>query len=443
MRETITSLMEVFHVKDITTDVMKDAIYDWEDLYYGADVEGEDDNQRLAYTIVRKLTKNIFAEYTAEGKSDFEKAVLEALGRARKKAMQQALIGGEILLKPLFFKDRLDFAVMPRSSLVIAGRNEKNEIIDLCSEERCEEDENYFTLCERRKVVDGRLSIETKLFKSDNPNSYGRETSLSTLSRYRDVDPQINIPVDSVGLIPLTCPIENCVDGTDDAVAVYAAAAKLIHKINLNEAQINGEFERGESRILVSNDYLTGTKGSRKLTDNIFVGLDDDPENVGIQIFAPAFREQSYLNRKREYLRNIESVIGLKRGLLSEVESEDKTATEVTSSAGDYNTTVIDFQEAWETTVRKAMDITAQLYQAYRMGDTTHSEETTVIGWGNGVLYDENKTWADMLTLVQMGLLKPEIAVAWYFDKDIKDPKVLEEVRNKYMPQMQQLLEGE
>lgn len=59
--------------------------------------------------------------------------------------------------------------------------------------------------------------------------------------------------------------------------------------------------------------------GRRKFSDNVFVGLDDDIENVGVTIFSPALREQSFLARKQEYLRNVENVIGLKRGLLSEV----------------------------------------------------------------------------------------------------------------------------
>ena len=444
MRDNITSLKEVFHVEDVTSDAMKEAIKDWRDLYYGTPYEGEDDNQRLAFTIVRKLTKNVFAEYEAKGKSDYETAVLEALARVRKKATQLMFIGGEILLKPLIFGDRLDYMAVPRDSIVVSGRNEKNEIIDACFEERSEEGGKYYTLCEHRKVVNKRLHIETKLYQSDNKVYYGKEIPLSSFEKYADVAPQIDIPIDNIGLIPYTCPVENCVDGSDDAVSVYAAATRLIHAINVNEAQINGEFERGQSRIVVSNDYLKADKrGNKNLVDNVFVGVDDDPETVGFQIFSPQLREKSFLARKTEYLRNIESIIGLKRGLLSDVEAEDKTATEITSSAGDYNLTIIDFQEAWEDTVKKALEITAQLYGVYKLGNVQYKEDNISIGWGNGVLYDENKTQADMLAMVEMGMLKPEIYVAWYYNMDFTDDKALAEVREKYMPALEQMAEGE
>jgi len=443
MRDAITSLKEVFHVRDITSERMKEAIKDWYRLYFGVeDSADEDDTQRIAYTIVRKITKNVFAEYDAQGKTEFEKQVLEALDRAKKKAMQGALIGGEVLLKPLIFGKRLEYLPISRPSMVIVGRNESNQIVDLCTEERSEEDGHYYTLCERRYLNgDGRLTILTKLFRSDDLQYYGKEVQLSELERYRDVEPILTLPIDNIGLVSLSCPAENCVDGSDDAVSIYAAAAKLIHEINVNEAQLSGEFERGMSRLIVSNDFLRkDDRGRKAIVDDIFTGLNDDPENVGIQIFSPVLREEAYNNRKREYLRNIESIIGLKRGLLSDVESEDKTATEITSSAGDYNLTVIDFQEAWEATVKEALEITGRLTEIYKRGNATWNEDNIAISWGNGVLYDENKTWADYQTMVATGQLKPEIPVAWYFGKDYNDPKVLEEVREKYMPPLMTLL---
>lgn len=53
-----------------------------------------------------------------------------------------------------------------------------------------------------------------------------------------------------------------------------------------------------------------------------------------LAIFSPALREQSFLARKQSYLRAVESIIGLKRGLLSEVEEVERTAKEIISSAG-------------------------------------------------------------------------------------------------------------
>jgi len=242
--------------------------------------------------------------------------------------------------------------------------------------------------------------------------------------------------VGSVGLVDVKTPMVNCVDGSADPVSVYAAAVGLIRNINRNEAQLNGEFERGESRIIVSQDMLAKTKdGQRGLKDHVFVGLDEDPETAGITIFSPALREASFLARKQEYLRNVENVIGLKRGLLSEVEAAERTATEITSSAGDYNLTVIDFQGMWEKAVRDAMQLCSVLGQLYKVeGAHEIAEDAIVINWGNGVLYDEEKTWTDYKDMVAKGLLKPEIAMGWRFNMPTKTEADLQKIRQQLMP---------
>ena len=244
-------------------------------------------------------------------------------------------------------------------------------------------------------------------------------------------------------MVQLSTPMVNCVDGSDDPVSVYAAAVGLIRNINRNEAQLSGEFERGESRIIASADVLQKTvddetgRHTYTLKDKIFVGLDDDLENTGITIFSPALREKSYLARKQEYLRNVESVIGLKRGLISEVEAVERTATEITSSAGDYNLTIIDFQRMWEKAVWAAVQLCSVLGGLYQMGTGEMSPESVSIDWGNGILYDEEKTWADYRQMVADGLLKPEIALGWRFNMPAVTHADRAAIRSRYMPRKQ------
>lgn len=128
-------------------------------------------------------------------------------------------------------------------------------------------------------------------------------------------------------------------------------------------------------------------------------------------------------------------MIGLKRGLLSDVEAQERTATEVTSSEGDYNLTVIDFQRMWEDAVREAVRVCGILGGLYRIpGAHEATEDSFTIDWGNGVLYDEEKTWADYKDMVASGLLKPEIALGWRFNMPVDTPEDLARIRAKYMP---------
>ena len=76
-------LLEAFGVLDITTPEMDLAIHDWFNLYYGTTGPEEDGCQRIAYTVVNKLTKTAFSEYTAstKKKDEFCSGVLDVLDR--------------------------------------------------------------------------------------------------------------------------------------------------------------------------------------------------------------------------------------------------------------------------------------------------------------------------------------------------------------------------
>ena len=430
------SYEDAFRAKDCTSQKMQSAIREWFRLYYQREATEESDPcQQIAYTIVNKLTKTAFGEYSAAGKDAFAQKAVDAADRCRKRAMQMALIGGEAWLKPVPAGD--GFAVN------VLGRP-----VDIGALEYTAEGGSYYTLLERRTVDPrGVLTIRNQLYCSETADILGRAVPLKALARYDGLPEEYTYPepIGGLGMAWLKTPLENCVDGSRDGVSIYAPAVGLIHNIDRNEALLNGEFERGQSRIIASDDLLRkGRDGRRRLTDKLFVGIDDDPETVGLTIFSPALREAAFLARKQEYLRSAENIIGLKRGLLSEVEAAERTATEVTSSAGDYNLTIIDFQQMWESAVREAVQICGVLGRLYHVPDAHDvPEDAVAIDWGNGILYDEDKTWAEYMGMVSAGLLKPEIALGWRFGMPTETAADLKKIREKYMPEAQQLADGD
>ena len=409
-----------FRAVDMTSPEMKKAIQRWQNLYYEkAATPDYDPCQRIPYTIVRKLTKTAFSEYSASSKDAFVSEILDAADAKKKSAMQKALIGGESGLKPIPTGSGFRFAVVSR----------------VCNR-------FYYTLLERRTVDDsGYLTITNRLYRSNDQNSLGQAVALTELPQYAELAEEYTFPepLGSVGVAWLKTPIDNSVDGSPDGVSVYDAAVGLIENINRNEAQINGEFERGKSRIIASADMLEVDEvgGRKNLSASVFTAVDESPDDIGITIFSPALREQSYLARKTEYLRNVENVIGLKRGLLSEVEAAERTATEVTSSEGDYNLTIIDFQQMWESALREAVRLCGVLGRMYRIPGAHDVEDDSIaVDWGNGVLFDEEKTWADYKDMVAAGLLKPEIALGWKFNMPRDTEAQLAKIRKKYMPEV-------
>lgn len=429
----IFSCQEAFGTADKTSTAMRNALSEWLELYYRDTVtDGEDPCQRIAYAVVSKLVRTVFSEYAASGDTPFAQRVLKALDQIKETAVQLALVGGACYLKPWVREQDFGFTLIPRDRILIFARDPDGIPTDVGTMERSTQGSAYYTLLERRRVDEkGLLTIENRLYRAYNESSLGQRVSLGTLPNYGSLAECYTFekPVGSVGLVQLRTPMLNCVDGSADAVSVYAAAAGLIHAIDRNEHQLMGEFDRGESRVFASSDLLDEDKA---LTSKLFVGLDESPEQVGLTVFSPQLREQSFLNRKQEYLRNVESVIGLKRGMLSDANTTERTATEISASQAEHSLTVMDFQAMWEKAVHQAVSLCATLGALYGIPDA--SVQSVGIDWGNGVLYDEDKLWQDYKEMVSAGLIRPEIALGWRFGMPADTPQQLAAIREKYMP---------
>ena len=428
----IANYQSAFGGADKTSREMARAVGEWFDLYYRSAVtDGEDPCQRIACTVVSKLVRTAFAEYRAQGENPFVSRVLAALDARKETAVQLALVGGECYLKPWLRGDGFDFTVIPRDRILIFARDPDGSPTDVGTVEQSTLGNAYYTLLERRTVgAEGLLTIQNRLFRSYTQGLLGTEVPLSAHPSYAALLPcyTFAIPV-GIGLTRLKTPMLNCVDGSADGVSVYAPATGLIHAIDRNEFLLNGEFERGQSRVFTSRDLLDGENA---LSHNLFIGLDEDVERLGLTVFSPELREKSFLARKQEYLRNVESVIGLKRGLLSDANVEERTATEIASSQGEHALTVLDFQRMWQTGVEKTVALCADLGKLYGIADARPGAVYT--DWGNGVLYDEQAVWEDYKDMVARGLMAPEVALGWRFGMSADTPQERKAIQNRFLP---------
>lgn len=422
-----------FGASDKTTKAMKDAIGEWFELYYLADAEADRDPcQRIAYTVVNKLVKAMFAEYSAAAGDSTYQHLVDILSAQKRNAVQLALAGGECYLKPCPDMDTFRFTLIPRNNVLIFAKDAEGNPTDIGTVAYSARGKYFYTLLERRTLdAEGLLTIENKLFRSADRDSLGTQVELTDHPDYAVLleSYRFEMPLGGTGLIRLKTPMLNCVDGSQDGVAVYAAVAGLIRNIDENEAQMNGEFSRGESRVIVSQDMLR----DGQLQDHLFVGLDEDPERVGMTVFNPELRYEAFLARKQEYLRNVESMVGMRRGMLSDANMEERTATEITSSAGDFNLTVIELQKMWEDAQAQMLTLCGKLAQLYRL--PFPEEMTVAVDWGNSTLYDEDKTWEEYRQMVSMGLVAPEVALGWRFNLPSTTEAERSLIRQRYMPQ--------
>lgn len=428
----IYDYQQAFQAADKTSKAMKNAIAEWFDTYYGKGENQQDPCQRLGYTIVNKLLRAVFGEYQTYIDDKAALQALRALEDRKKEALQLALVGGECYIKPYVTAEGFGFTLIPRDHILIFGRDGSGNVTDMGTAQQVTKGNEYFTLLERRRLNEqGFLVLENRLYRSKNAERLGDPVPLTAVEAFAALPETYIFPVSlgGVGVVGMKTPMLNCVDGSQEGVCVYGAAMDLIRRVDENEKQLREEFKRGESRVIASADLLDSNGG---LTDHLFVGLDEDPETVGITVYSPELRADAYILRKREYLRNVESVVGLRRGMLSEVNNEERTAAEITSSAGDFNLTVIEFQQMWEKALHQVLRLCGLLAPLYGLPALRQTEP--VVDWGNSTLYDEDKLWQDYRQMVLDGLIAPEVALGWRFNMPAGTEEERKKIREMYMP---------
>lgn len=99
--------------------------------------------------------------------------------------------------------------------------------------------------------------------------------------------------------------------------------------------------------------------------------------------------------------------------------------------------TITDFQGVWEHALWEALRVCGILGQMYRIpGAHEVAQEQVVVNWGNGVLYDEEKTCVRMLGEVQAGLLQPERYLGHVYNLPCDTADQRAKIRRNYMPEV-------
>ena len=131
-------------------------------------------------------------------------------------------------------------------------------------------------------------------------------------------------------------PIKNLVDGSACGVSVFEDAKGRIRKADTQAERFDWEYESGERAIHVDDralkkDSRTGRFGMAKLKKRLYRGLnlEDGKDKELLREYSPEMRDEAYRRGLEEYKREIEFIVGLAYGDLSDVQYVEKTATEI------------------------------------------------------------------------------------------------------------------
>lgn len=334
--------------KDITlSDKMIDAINEWKRM-----LNGEAD-WITDYVESLKIEEGICREFADATLIEMETRIsIDSLDKKYQKAivdlnenMQEGLGLGSFVLKPIG-NSGSEFVSADKFVPITFGDDGKPLDIGFLTVKRVGQND-YFTRFERHYFTNGNLTIENKCFHSQDPSDIGQTCSLEEVPEWATINPG---PVIYPGMQQMDFgyyrnPIKNRIDGSACGVSIFEAAKGRIRKADIQGARLDWEYDSGERAIHVDDralkkDRKTGRFGMAKLNKRLYRGLnlDDGKDKELYKEYSPEMRDEAYKRGLEEYKREIEFIVGLAYGDLSDAQEVEKTATEIKiSKARKYN----------------------------------------------------------------------------------------------------------
>lgn len=250
--------------------------------------------------------------------------------------LQEGLALGSFVLKPLGGA-LAEFISADKIIPISFGDNGKPNDIAFLTVKKVG-DADYYTRFERHYFVNGSLTIENRCFHSQTDSDIGLPCGLEEIEEWTGIEPG---PVTYPGMNRMDFgfyrnPIKNKVDGSYCGVSVYDSAVDLIKKADIQGARLDWEYESGERAIHVDNralknDRNTGRFGMARLNKRLYRGLNLEAgkDQELLKEYSPEMRDEAFKRGLEEYKREIEFVVGLAYGDLSDVQEVTKTATEI------------------------------------------------------------------------------------------------------------------
>lgn len=335
--------------KDIAlSETMINAINDWKKMMNG-EAEWLTD-----YVESLKIEQGICREFADVVLTEMETAIsIERLNKVYQKAvaglnenLQEGLGLGSFILKPLG-AEKFEFITADKFIPISFGDDSKPRDIGFLTTKRVGEN-NYYIRFERHYLDEnGNLTILNKCYHSQDESDIGKLCSLEEVPEWASINPG---PVTYPGMQQMDFgyyrnPIKNNVDGSACGVSIFDAARERIRKADVRGAQLDWEYQSGERAIHVDSralkqDKATGRFGLARLNKKLYRGLNLEAgkDNELLKEYSPDMRDEAYKRGLEEVKREIEFIVGLAYGDLSNVQDVAKTATEIkTSKYRKYN----------------------------------------------------------------------------------------------------------
>ena len=350
----------------------------------------------------------------------------QSMWRNFKKIVSMAFGYGGIVLVPYVKGGKLYYSKVPQNRLtidetdgdLITGATILAEIKTITGTIKTT---RYFRWT-NYKIESGNLTI-TQQFTDENGNPITVPDFWANIQQT-----QVITNVDRALFGYIKSPINNRISNDKYGVPITFGCEETILEIRECLQQIQREFKLKECFVGADSTMFDGKDGLPK--NGIFRKVDAGEDGF-FEVFDPAFRDSSYYNRLQNLYKQLEHEVGTSYGILSDVQTQNATATEIKRSMYDTFNIVDDMRSNIEKGLEDffyACNVLANAYSLSPMGEYNLS-----FNWSYTLLEDTQQEFSQLVQGVNQGVVTKEELRMWLKpDEDIEQAKqVVQEIESK------------
>ena len=343
----------------------------------------------------------------------------QSMWKKMKKITSMAFGYGGVIIVPYVKGGKIYYSIVPQSRMTID--EVEGELI------------TGATVLAERKVIKGTVSQDIYLrwtnYKIENGNmvitqQYSDEkgNQISAPSFWQDIQEVRTITnVDRVLFGFIKSPINNRKANDKYGVPITYGCDKTIQEIKDTMMQLAKEYELKQSMVFA--DATMFGKDNKLSGNGLFKKLDATTDDF-FEVFDPAFRDSSYMVRLQELYQRLEHEIGTSAGIISELQTQNATATEIKRAMYDTFTIVDDMR----SNIEKAMDdffyACNVLANAYNL--SPQGEYELGYDWSYSLLEDTETEFSHMVLGESKGVISKAELRNW-----IRPDETIEESEEK------------
>lgn len=327
--------------------------------------------------------------------------VLQLVMSKSKKIVGMQLGYGGVCIVPYISKGQLYYTIVEQNRLTIDEKTgDRITGATLLAEQKTisygSVTEKYFRWVNYKIDEKNTITIEQKY-----TDVQGQEVDISEIPEWATINPVETITnVDRVLFGYIQSPINNRIGNDKYGVPITFGCEETIREIKECLKQIAREYEIKKGFIGIDDKMYDAKGGLPK--NGLFKKFRTDADEF-FEIYSPEIRDSAYFNRLQELYTRLEKEIGVSKGFLTDMESNNATATEIKRAMYDTYAMISDTRRNFE----KGVDdfIYACNVLANRYGLTPMGDYKVTYNWDYSLITDSQEEFTHYTTGVSQGVI--------------------------------------